>query len=585
MATTAGQVGEALTQAFDFKAIGASMGEFATGAMGALSRVMENLTAIAGALVAGALIPLALQLKAGYTALMAFVAANQAAVAAMTASQIAASAWRATLAVLAGPTGWILAAVGALALFWKEEDKVKTATEALKGSTEEFTQALKAQTETANKLALIKLNEGMAALQEQADKSTAAYNRMNGRLGETVLVYDEVSGVAKLVEVTEKSLLEQRLKMEGGTRLVNEAEKRRGLILEELKAKQEAANPANKAAEEALGKYRKAVDEATEAQEKARAELDKLTPGTYDYGTAAGKAALADLNLKLAKEVLTKAESDYNAEIQRTLRELPQATEKVDDHAKKIRAGIAELEQGVAAAKKYSDAVQDVADAQSDGIRAEIALAEAKGDTAKVQELTRKLAIQEVNASVRVAKAKEAEQAMEYALAVAKLNQVKALREKNQATDEDLALAELTVQKELAEAQAAGTNAQAQEVLAQKLREVNAAKGGASAASDGNTEATQQNTEAQGENVKTVESAIVLYKGLLAALDGARNRMSELSDTAGAYFEAVLQGTLNQYGLMGAFESSGQAMNAYLNAIEGAAGSTGELAKFEQAQS
>lgn len=232
---------------------------------------------------------------------------------------------------------------------------------------------------------------------------------------------------------------------------------------------------------------------------------------------------------------------------------------------------------------EYVNEIQNVVDAENDGVRAEIELAKAKGHTIEAQRLTRELAIKEAEGSAKVARAKEAEQKIEAELANAKLQQVKALFDKNQASQQELDLAVAVAQKELAEAAAAGVNAEAKEVLAQKVRALNGAKAGATDATDENAKATAENTEAQETNKKTVESAIVLYKGLLAALDGARNRMSELSETAGAYFEMVLQGTLNQYGLMGAFQSSGQAMNAYLNALEGAAGDTGELAKFESA--
>jgi len=381
---------------------------------------------------------------------------------------------------------------------------------------------------------------------------------MAGKVGENITVYTDygavIGKVGGTITVTEQTVLEKRIALEKATADLAEAEKRRALIVDELKAKQEAANPATAAAEAALGKYRKAVEEANAAQTKQREELDKLTPGTTDYGIAAGQAALADERLKQAKEVLTKAEADYNAEIQRTLRDLPQAVTAANEHSKAIEQGIKELEQGVAGAKKYADAIADVVDAETSGIRAEIALAKAKGDTATAQALAQQLAIQEAEGAIRVAKAKEAEQAMEYALAVAKRNQVAALAEKNQATSEDLALAELVVQKELAEAQAAGINTQAQEVLAQKLREVNQAKGGATQATESNTGVTEQNTQSTEKNAKATRDSIDILKSLVAQLDGARQAMKSLSDNTEIYFDLMLANELSVQGVSGAFE-------------------------------
>ena len=100
----------------------------------------------------------------------------------------------------------------------------------------------------------------------------------------------------------------------------------------------------------------------------------------------------------------------------------------------------------------------------------------------------------------------------------------------------------------------------------------------ATAATRENTAATQDSSAAEGEHVKTVDNTGESYKRLIEMLNGARERTKALSDTAGAYFEMQLQGTLNQKGLTGAFQSSGAAAAAFEKAV---AGGGGELAKFE----
>ena len=587
MATVAGNAATVFVKAFDFKALGDGINSFVAGAVNVLSQAMNNLQAIAGGLVAAALIPMGLQLKTLATETYALVTAKLALARSMTAAEIAAVGFSRVMAVLMGPAGWVLAGVAALTLLWKEQDKTKEVTDALTGSTEEYTKKLKEQTETANKLALIKLEEGLAAQREQITQTSAELDKMAGKIGENITVYTDygaiVGKVATSITVTEQGVLEKRLALEKATADLAEAEKRRALIVEELKAKQDAANPATVAAEAALGKYRKAVEEANAAQEKAKASVEALTPGTTDYGIAAGQAALADERLKQAKEVLTKAESDYNAEIQRTLRDLPQAVAAADTHSKAIEQGIKELEQGVAGAKKYADAIADVVDAETAGIRAEIALARVKGDTATAQRLAQQLAVKEAESSIRVAKAKEAEQVMEYAVAVAKRNQTAALVEKNQATQEDLVLAELKVQSELLQAQAAGINTQAQEALAQSLREVNAAMLGDIGNIEINTGKIAENTDAVNEAAEAQkkknqfdgESAglsAVIAEGLATI----REEMEKLSPAAKEYYDVQLAGLGVQHGIAGSMEAGRAAAIGLTAATSGLSQKTAE---------
>lgn len=188
-------------------------------------------------------------------------------------------------------------------------------------------------------------------------------------------------------------------------------------------------------------------------------------------------------------------------------------------------------------ASNYVDATERLVDAQTAGIRAEIALAQAKGDTAAVQRLTRELALAEADGAVRVARAKEAEQVAEYAVAVAKRNKIKVMVENKEATEADLALAELTVQKELAEAIAAGTNTKAQVVLAQALRDVNGAKAGATEGTQQNTQNTQQNTEATKQNANASREGGAVLKSLIDVYVGVRAGMSKLSEAAARYYD------------------------------------------------
>ena len=572
-----------LVKAFDFKAMGEGVTEFVAVGLNGLSQAMNNVAAIAGALAAGALIPLALQLKAGYDATMAFIAAQRTAAAAMTATELATKALSAAKSVLFGPVGWVMMGVSALALLWQEEDKTKAATDALAVSTADYTKKLKEQTEAQNKAALYKLEDALAAQRTELGKLSQELQKQQKIQENGITVWTDLGEEINVHTDNTKKVTIAQAAYDEKNKEVIATEQRRQAVIDELKAKQAAANPVADAAAEATKKQREALEKAITAFAAAREEVDKATPGTKEYGIAQGKLANAHNAVNEAAKAVTKAESDHNAEIQRLIREEPKAEDALKKRIQAMEEEGRKLDIGVSQSNKYADAVEGVVNAELSGTKAAIKLATAKGDTAEVQRLTIKLSEQEADGAVKIAKAKQAEQEAEAELAAKKLEIVKLKKDNNQATQEELELAELTAQKEVAEAQAAGVNTEAQIQLAAALRQVNAAKSGATGATQENTTATEQNTGAQEKGVKVVDNLGKMHTALISSLQAARERMSELSETAGAYFEAMLQGTVNAQGLDGAFKSAGIAANALNNALEGSTGDTGQLAKFESA--
>lgn len=405
MATAASEAAEKLVKAFDFKAIGASITTLVTGGMSALSQAMNNVGAIAGALAVGAIIPLVAAMRTAVVSTQAWVAAKTALAASMTAAEIATVGFSKVLAVLAGPAGWILAAVTALALLWKEEDKTKAATDALSVATDEYTKILKEQTAAQNQVALNKLNDALDEQRQKLAEAKVAYDQAAQSERSFIVVTEDHGGVlGKTTRVISDATEIERLRQERlaevdrQTQLLNATEERRKIIIDELKAKQDAANPATAAAEAALGKYRIAVDDATAAQTQAREALDKLTPGTTDYGIAAGKAALADEQLKQAKEVLIKAESDYHQSIQESIRGLAQnndATLVALNYQKDLYAA---AEKRNALEQQIADAYVKSADSAVKSATAELALAKIKGDSNALAEASLKVAQAELTA-------------------------------------------------------------------------------------------------------------------------------------------------------------------------------------------
>lgn len=219
--------------------------------------------------------------------------------------------------------------------------------------------------------------------------------------------------------------------------------------------------------------------------------------------------------------------------------------ETVDAALKKIGARFLELKdaaspavQALQEAKKtasdYVKAVETLADAQTAGIRAELKLAEAKGQTATAQRLARELAIKEAEASLAVAKAKEAEQIVEFDLAKARLDYVIGLREKNLATQQEVEIAGLSAQAELAQAQAAQTNTAAQTALLDQVRAGTPARAA-------NNETIRDGTAALSDYADISEEAAAAQKELAEATAAAAEKAAQLK-AQGELISDVLSG-------------------------------------------
>lgn len=315
----------------------------------------------------------------------------------------------------------------------------------------------------------------------------------------------------------------------------------------------------------ALSDYQKIADRANAATAIAAAEL------------AAGKISAQQYGEKLL------AAAEANAELERAQQTQADAA-KASAQAQK--ESVETLQKNVQFAQQYTKELDGLISAQSAGLRAEIALAEAKGDTAEVQRLAQELAILEAEGSARVAKAKWAEQQAEAALAIAKLEQLNAIKNKNAETQKQIELAVLVAQRELAEAQAAGASAAAQAALAQQLREVNAVRQGGreiqeqrTEVTEKNTEATEKNSEAQQVNIKHTKDSGQAAAMLANYLQQARDEVDQLSQSSRLLFEAELGAAIHSVGIADSYEAKRDALIAYKNGVND---SRQALAEYER---
>jgi len=192
-------------------------------------------------------------------------------------------------------------------------------------------------------------------------------------------------------------------------------------------------------------------------------------------------------------------------------------------------------------------------------IQAEIELAQVKGDTVEVTRLQNRLADTEIEQAREVAAEKEKEAAS----LRAQLANRQAYRDSLKATNADL---EQEIQLLIARTNAANGDAAAAQKQVEALETRKNTQKDITDTTKETTQATEENTAADEENVKVKDNVTVMYANMINYLNGARERTSALSKVTGLYFEAVLQGTLKQQGLQGAFASSTEAMNAFLNA-------------------
>lgn len=513
-----------------------------------------------------------------------YAAAQAALAAAQAPAAASAGLFGRALGFLAGPGGLILTAVASFGLLFAAFQKQKPAADELTGSIDQFAEALKKMNAAQLAAAEIKLGQSAAEIQTQIAAKQAYIAELQRQL-------DFDSEIRDSAEQTRKAE-EAKIVAEG--ELADLLDKATALEAKRTAARQQGAAATQTAASATLAEST-AINQMVVALDKSILQMnqrekgltaigaaeEKQTQALLEQAVAQGKLAEADrLTLELARQKAANAEqaavlalreaqaqdakveaylrleqintslTQGEQESLRLARESAAVKHAEADAARAVAEGLRaqvdaarssnlELANHVRLAGQTVSATEGVIRAQADALRSEIAVAAAKGETAKAQRLTRDLAQLEADGAVKVAKAKQIEQTAEYALAVAKRNQVAALVEKNQATKEDLALAELTVQKELAEAQAAGQQVANLQILANKLREINALRGATNDIPSPDpkptkeyTEAVDANAEALKKNKKEAIAAAGAAVSFAAVIKQVRDEVAALSDRA-----------------------------------------------------
>ncbi|CDI04096.1 membrane hypothetical protein [Candidatus Competibacter denitrificans Run_A_D11] len=277
----------------------------------------------------------------------------------------------------------------------------------------------------------------------------------------------------------------------------------------------------------------------------------KTLNGIANNAQASGKEVNAAI-LKMIPKMETQAElTALRSKIEQFGREGKLSFEQVAAALELVQGRSSELardpaleqivnkaEKAAQKAKDYTSALEDVAEAQLDGIRAERDRATALGATALAQQKAVELAKAEAEWAKIVAAAKQIEIAAEQALLQAKIEQLKSGGLQTEADKQQYAGLQLQNAALGLQADAVKKSAEAKDLAAKQA-------GLTTQATQQSTEATQADTVAQEQNNQAKDDGMSMTKLMNAALDGARERTKALSEATGVLFEKYFLG-MNQ---------------------------------------
>lgn len=226
-----------------------------------------------------------------------------------------------------------------------------------------------------------------------------------------------------------------------------------------------------------------------------------------------------------------------------------------------------QLNKTETATKSYSSALEQLANAQLGGIRKEIELAQAKGETWTAQRLSVQLAKTEAAWADRLAEAKIAEINAEIASQQAKLSEKEAVENKTTADYQEieairLKIAALTQQKAVIQ-----TGQQVTEERKKQLEQTGIAEQKNTQQTEQNTQALQDYSAAQKVNIKHTDGFSAATTQLNTYLQQTRAALGELSEIAQRYYDVQFNLILQGQGFRGAFEAERASIQALDEAL------------------
>lgn len=399
-------------------------------------------------------------------------------------------------------------------------------------------------------IASFNFKEAVASLQSLASNATSAFTTVGDYGGKAAsIVQIAWNGVTGSVKALSAAMLEVAVAVVTTLANIEAAASKVGLgSVERATALQEKANAlkdtaqqlrdsARQDVDELLAAYDRltpAVDGAAEAQQNLKAalpvaELQTLTKTLDDYrgiaeranaqtaqaaqDFAAGKISAQDYGVRLLAA----------AEASQELADQIQATAKATTFGQEALAGqLNTLRQTAEADAELADAQNAVRQSALNLIRAEIDLAQAKGDTVEVTRLQNVLADTEIEQARAVAAEKEKEAANLRAQLANRLAYRASLDATNAALEQEIQLL-------IARTTAANGDAEAAQKQVETLGALQNKQQQQVKTTEQSTEATEKNAEATEKNAEAGEKASKSYTRMESAATGALRELTGLS--------------------------------------------------------
>jgi len=276
------------------------------------------------------------------------------------------------------------------------------------------------------------------------------------------------------------------------------------------------------------------------------------------------------VRLKAQAEAAMAAASQGSDEARRAFADLGLVIEAVAQQ--QLKRAAAAARDYASATDDYSSALERVSKAQIAGLRAEIDLARAKGETWTVQRKSVELAELEARWAQTLAAAKQFEIQAQQKATEAKIAELTAIEDKTAAQQLELSGLQLKLQALGQEAQAlqllAGLEALRQKTPppTQPIRE--------------QTQAIQDNSAALAINITHTNDTSAAVKGLGDLMSQAKNETEGLSQQTRALFDAYVTGIAAAQGMADSVTMASDAQVALQKALAG--GTNAALAEYER---
>jgi len=480
------------------------------------------------------------------------------------------------MGLLAGPAGLILTAVSAFGLLYAAFSKQKTATDELSGSTDQYAAALDKLNRAQLEAASLKIGDAMRDQRQAIADAAAEVERLQNQhvgLWEALTesksraqLLTEAEGaqadaVAKLSDleakheallvrlagVKQEALAIDLSQVTAYNQLITALDKV-GKTLQDREKYLKQVSDAEIAETQALLDKARATNDANEVERltielaKQRADAAKQAAGLAQAEVNAEQAKIATLEkLRDVQGQLTPGQQKSLALAQESAVAKQAEAEAAQALADKLALVASSEESGSAAKQRAAEKARQLADASSDylssleavanaeiaGLRAEIDLANAKGETATAVGKSVQLAALEAKWAQTLADAKQAELAAEKASTEAKIAELQATNSNTDATQKQIAALQLNLV-------ALGKQAEAEQIAAQ-------AKALAAQQTQQNTEATEHHTVAAERDAAATQKQAASFTLMEDSAVGALRELSGLSAGMNALISSMLR--------------------------------------------